>query len=370
MTSSAAKSLPSLTGLRFVAAIAVFGYHIHAHGVFADPTVRRVCELIFTHAPAWMTFFFVLSGFVLTWTVRPTDTVRSIWRKRAARIYPNHVVTWLLSVIALTYAGHTLSAGTVLPGLFLLQSWVPNPELFYGGNAPAWSLSCEAAFYAAFPLLVKMLGKVSVGVLWPFAAALVAMIFLCSVAASAMSPWVGAWFIGVFPLTRMLEFILGIVLARIVKAGLWIPLGLWTATLLLCVGFASLAYVPGPFAFTVCAVIPVALFVPAVATADITGRRTPWGGKRLVWLGELSFAFYLLHQLVIRTLDKLAGERDWGFGEGTAIALAMFVITLVGSWMLLNVVEKPMMRLLNRGRVSVPASALVSARVALEETPR
>jgi peptidoglycan/LPS O-acetylase OafA/YrhL len=40
-----------------------------------------------------VSFFFVLSGFVLTWSARPDDIATGFWRRRIARIYPVHLVT-------------------------------------------------------------------------------------------------------------------------------------------------------------------------------------------------------------------------------------------------------------------------------------
>src|SRR5205823_3153004 len=45
-----------------------------------------------------VSFFFVLSGFVLTWNNSARDT-RRYYRNRLARIVPNYVVTWALALV-------------------------------------------------------------------------------------------------------------------------------------------------------------------------------------------------------------------------------------------------------------------------------
>ena len=78
--------LGSLTGLRFVAALLVFGRH--ALLLFAGTPVAGVASVVLLPASAGVSFFFVLSGFVLAWCHRSEDSPRSFYRRRFARIYP------------------------------------------------------------------------------------------------------------------------------------------------------------------------------------------------------------------------------------------------------------------------------------------
>jgi peptidoglycan/LPS O-acetylase OafA/YrhL len=64
------------------------------------------------------------------------------------------------------------------------------------------------------------------------------------------------------------------------------------------------------------------------------GRALAW--RPFVALGEASFAFYLVHVMVMRTL-----RFDFGHGPGTLIALAL---SLGLAFLLLEAVEKPMRR--------------------------
>src|ERR1700724_2566259 len=88
--------LPSLTGLRWFAAFGVFGFHmLHSPELSADPGMRAVLTVAFQSGAAGVTFFFVLSGLVLTWAARPEDRAVAFWRRRVARVVPNHVVVWV-----------------------------------------------------------------------------------------------------------------------------------------------------------------------------------------------------------------------------------------------------------------------------------
>lgn len=74
--------LPSLTGLRFFAALLVFGFHMTLSAspippndpinLFADERVADSAESIFiTTGYIGVSFFFVLSGFLLAWAAKP-----------------------------------------------------------------------------------------------------------------------------------------------------------------------------------------------------------------------------------------------------------------------------------------------------------
>src|SRR4051794_6620867 len=89
--------LPALTGLRFVAALMVFMFHAINAFIFADKNVQSGFDRLFHQAASGVSFFFVLSGFVLTWAVRPTDSIGAFLRRRVVRIYPNHLVTYVVA---------------------------------------------------------------------------------------------------------------------------------------------------------------------------------------------------------------------------------------------------------------------------------
>jgi peptidoglycan/LPS O-acetylase OafA/YrhL len=352
--------LPSLTGLRFIAALVVFGFHIHTMGLFADGRAENVVGAVFGQGATGVGFFFVLSGFVLTWSARPGASARTVWRRRAAKIVPNHVATWLIALAGLVYAGSNgLSLVPVLAGLVLLQAWIPVQDVYFAVNTPAWSLSCEAAFYAAFPLLLRLVNRVREQRLWLFACGLVAVILLVPALAMPMPGDLEYWFVYVFPVTRALEFVLGMVLARIVLSGRWIGIGLWPATALFVVGYAVSGYLPDGFGYVAGTVIPLALLIPAAALADVSGRASPWRNRVWVFLGEISFAFYLLHQIVIRFAEKAFHIESLPTAPAAAFAFALLVVSLVGAWLLQRVVELPMMRLLqgSRPKATPPVSA-------------
>jgi peptidoglycan/LPS O-acetylase OafA/YrhL len=84
------RTLPSLTGLRAVAAAAVFGRHVWSR--LAHTALAPVADRVLRQGANGVSFFFVLSGFVLAWSFRPDDRARDwisqppsslCWRRRS-----------------------------------------------------------------------------------------------------------------------------------------------------------------------------------------------------------------------------------------------------------------------------------------------
>ena len=159
--------LDSLTGLRWWAAFAVFCYHMMN---FAPVPGLGAVARYGNHGVA---FFFVLSGFVLTWSARISGTtVANFYWRRFARIYPAHVVALLVAIpvfYSVTSATPDPSRFWVKPfavaplllSLVLLQSWFKDPSIRFSGNPAAWTLGVEAFFYALHPWLSRLLARVS-----------------------------------------------------------------------------------------------------------------------------------------------------------------------------------------------------------------
>ncbi|MCM2423056.1 acyltransferase [Streptomyces sp. RKAG293] len=351
--------LPSLTGLRFAAAFLVFGFHLQVAHLFpAGSSGDLLLGRVFGHGAIGVSFFFILSGFVLTWSARPGERARRSWRKRAAKIYPNHLITALAALVAV--AGGAASAtgggspGVVVPNLLLVQSWSRDPDVYFGLNTVSWSLSCEAFFYLLFPWLLRGLTRLGPRALWPLAAGLTVLTCCLPLVTAGWSEPTAYWFLYVLPATRISEFCLGMVLARIVRTGQWIRFPIWAAGLLLVAAYVSVGYLPVRFGYVAATVVPLALLIPALATADLAGRRTLWSTRRAVWLGEVSFAFYMVHQLVIRFASKAlhvpaAGAPDWGVAQVIAVELAMLAGSLCAAALLWRIVERPLHLLLSGG---------------------
>lgn len=281
-----------LTSLRFFAAMMVLIHHYFG----------------FEAGYAGVGFFFVLSGFVLglnyAGRVETPGQRRDFWFRRFARIYPTHLLTFLA----------TLPVGwpilDTLPSIVLLQSWIPFQGFYYTVNAPAWSISTEAAFYALFPLLLGIRGRTLL--LWLAALCFLALAWALTFPALGFDTVVRVWkfdmvptrwLFYILPLTRVIEFAIGIWLATVVVKKPFRTGHECAAIGLAAASIAALPFLPASFQFAL-------FFVPASAALVLVFSRSTGLLSRLleqralVLLGDASFMLYMIHWPIALYLGK------------------------------------------------------------------
>ena len=324
MRPQAPQDLPTLTSLRFFAALMIFAFHLRE---FAPS------ETLYALAPGMLhgvSFFFVLSGFVLTHVYFgrgvPSAT---FYRARIARIVPLHWACMGLLVAALPplwACGQRLStpdaAGAFVLKALLLDAWVPLRSVQSSWNIVSWSISAEMAFYAAFPWLCRLMarrpaltlagaGLVSLGVA-PLGAAWGWPVF----SPDGTRPSLVQWGCDL-PLARGFEFVLGMAACRLWReriAPLRLSTACWTAIEAGALGMIGVwlaliapAWIAGAqgVAFVWLrasgSCLPFAALILALAGGrGLVGRAL--AAPLPVKLGEVSFAFYLVHDIVLRVL--------------------------------------------------------------------
>ncbi|MFF5177948.1 acyltransferase family protein [Micromonospora sp. NPDC000316] len=350
--------LPSLTGLRWIAALLVFGFHAGTMRIIAEPDYKAVVDAVFSLGLSGVQFFFILSGFVLVWSARPGDSRRAFWRRRVAKIYPNHLVLWAAALLVAWWFADPVLPAAALENLLLLQAWDPRPGWFYSINTVSWSLSCEFFFYLCLPLALPLLRRARPAVLWTLIVAL-PLLILALWPAQQLVPEVSRWwFTQIFPPVRSLEFWLGAVAAELMRRRLWRGPGLTAATVIFVATWVVAAQWIRAELWTTLLAVAYLLVITAAADADVRERRSPWRSRPLVWLGEVSFAFYLVHVLVMTSVLRWSG--DWGTGfrgwRGPAVVLGFLVVSLALAGLLHRFVETPLMRRLAPRRTPRPAA--------------
>lgn len=346
-------TLPSLTGLRWYAALLVFLYHVSVVQYFGGRPALLV-KAAFGPGETGVSFFFILSGFVLSWSAPKVVRAAPFWRKRFARIYPVHFATALLALaLAFTLAPGTKPGPTELvANLALVHAWIPKVGFYQSMNPVSWSLACEAFFYFLFPLLILLLRRLSSQGNTIILVACLALEFLIPMLAHHFLPARELNFLlYYFPPARLPEFVLGMALAQLVIAGRWRGPGLKTSLAMAVAGYFLTFFLPVQYSYFTCTAIGITCLLAATARADVESEPTPWRSRRAVKLGERSFAFYMTHLLVMRTGEYVfrAHPRE-GWFYGSVAVLASFAISFAIAGLLHNRVEKPMRKLLLSSR--------------------
>ncbi|WP_180357525.1 acyltransferase [Streptomyces sp. TLI_146] len=349
--------------MRIIAAVLVAAFHIGALAPFADPDIAKTYHRLFDQGGwAGVTFFFVLSGFVLTWAARPGDTLTGFWRRRFFKVFPNHLLTVTAGIFLLVWLGTSPGTGVTIANVFLVHDWDWRFTTWWGVNPVSWSLCAEAFFYACFPFLIRLVNRIPAQRLWAAVAGTVVAITLIPSLADVVLPdeapspgmpvsATELWFINGFPPVRTLDFLLGILLARMVREGRLFRLPLPAAMLLAVGGYWLSTQVPYEYSLAACTGLPFGLLIASATRADLGGQWSPFRSKAMVWLGEISFAFYLWHFLVLMWLGHLFQKHQPLSTSGTVgfIALALAVVVVL-SWATFRLVEMPVMRAFARPR--------------------
>jgi peptidoglycan/LPS O-acetylase OafA/YrhL len=364
--------LSSLTSLRYFAAAAVVVTHVNPF--FLTSALQREATAYWY---VGVSFFFMLSGFVLTWSCS-WQSARPFWWNRFSRIWPLQATMMIVVYATLwDFSTHPPNAVGWILQPFLLQAWDTDPRVYAGGNGPTWSLSCEFFFYAMFPLLVRVVRRLGPRGLAISAAATLAVMGL---APALVGPHVSAatyaWLFFYLPAYRIGEFIIGMLLARAVQLGLRVrPASVgyllgwaWVAAWVVVTTWYSRTHhdpVARPFA-TMLVLPGFVLLVAAGASADLAGRTRLMGAWLPVKLGEWSFALYLVQDEFISVVTRHLTLTKPELALGAWLLLVFIAACTVVAAAAHYAIEKPAERWLRArgpGRPD-PAGPVLGGRVA------
>lgn len=377
-------ALRALTGLRFVAAMAVVLYH--APLVAGTP---RAVVLLLSRGYLGVSLFFVLSGFILTYTYIDPDratlrsSTRDFWWARIARIYPVYLAALLISLpifvvfrVVMAVPDErpaALMSATLTP--LLLQAWWPSAATQW--NTPGWSLSVELFFYALFPVFAVWLARrrhvVRASALLWVACLIPPSMYLALAAgdrgASSFDHYFWQQAVKLTPVVHLGELAIGVAAGlAFLRRGpaafssrafsLGVPIALVVA-LLVVVGSDRLPY-------ELChdgLLAPLwAALILRLASGDGWATRL-LGSQPMVRLGEASYALYLVHSPLLgyqRLLRGLLKARYPELATASALQLLAFLAVALGlSFLLFRRVEEPARRLI-RARMSNPRHCTVA----------
>lgn len=345
---SSGGALPALTSIRFFAAFSVLLCHYTGLGLIKVPAgFLNVVD----GGRSAVSLFFVLSGFILTYTYRERVShghAKAFYQARFARIYPVLTLGLVLCVPVVLYL--TINADTarllhwyslqrfIYPSLavsllcqvLVLNAWFPFAAVNQPWNGVSDSVSCEAFFYLLFPFLLRKLTRMRHGQL----------ALACAGAWAAQGLWIAflarylpasrsGFLIFALPVTRLSEFVLGIGAAivfqhlkAIDRATRARGIALVGVSLILLAA-VSVSRPVEPAFYLQSPLVAALILGLALINKPVIGVLNQ---RLLVLLGEASYALYLVH-VPLAHLALIAGyDRSKGWIPVVAALLLSVVI--------------------------------------------
>ena len=353
--------LRNLQGLRGAACLLVLVYHLAGFephtGASAD---RHYLHFLAYFGFAGVDWFFVLSGFVITWVhadlLGQPGRLAGYLGRRLWRIYPIYWVCWCgAAALHVLLHGDTWTFGSwrLVRTLLLIPSLRENEFL-----PPAWTLTLEVMFYCVFAVffLLPRRAFLPLLTLWVGGVVTLAVIGRRSVSVALGPP-------GLIPIwlfhPSVGEFVLGCLAAVAVRRGSvrWGPA---------CIGGGLAGFVAGGWAMYaglgdvgnhVWRVsvfgLPSALIVYGLVAAE---RARGWVLPN--WLqkvGDASYPIYLVHRPIFLLVFWTTFGRFRFTQTGHLFWLYLLVIPAVAAGFLMHfAIERPLLRLVHRRRPDAP----------------
>lgn len=329
-----------LTSLRFLVIVLIYFHHLNYPGGLG---------------PGAVTFFFALSGFVMAYSYDRkffplnTEQLKSFYVKRLSRLYPLYILTFLISIPIVFQTHFETNVFSALINLFMLQSYFPNGIQVFAFNSLAWFLSDLMLFYFLTPFALFFLHKYPLAGHFKTLLLLLGMLFISEIAIAyhfrhGMEAYsFGWWLIYISPYFRIFDYLIGMVsglifieakrffsdphtvLNQVLFSGLEV-----ISVLLFAYSFYWVNSIPYPSLQMGAAFIPfciLAIFVFALQRGFISLILST---KFFVYLGDLSFSIFMIHQLAISYVAVFFASPIFGMTpdlvKTTSQLLLLFVV--------------------------------------------
>lgn len=346
------REIKSLTGLRFLAAFYVFIFHINLPMRTPLHWLAESLQAIIQQGNLGVAVFFVLSGFVLTYShlkdfpnaqFKGLAYVARFMFKRLARIYP----VFFAGLLACTLISIRLNSlpewWLMLMSATFLQTYFPSISMHWYDSG-AWSVANEIFFYLLFPLLLPLCLRLRTHLsLLTTLAATILLCFSIGILFWQHPSWHPQLQYS-FPPARLWEFVAGILIGILVFRFDW-EMPAWSAVLLVVVTAMYLALVapsfpPGNLIHDIVLLPTLAVLLSALYQPRQSLAFSWLESKPMQYLGKISYCFYIAQLPLLFVLDAACATGRVAHNNWMVFPI-MLLVNLLGAAFLHKVIEKP-----------------------------
>ena len=367
-----------LDALRGAAALMVLWYHVFEGFAFAGGTMIET----FNHGHLGVDFFFMLSGFVISYAYDDRWksnglSIKGFFRRRLIRLQPMVVMGAFIGLITYLLQGGVRWDGAQMPfhwilvafflAMFLIPAYPGAPYDVRGNgemyplNGPSWSLFFEYIGNILYALFIRKLSNkglsflvVMTGLLWTgFVVFDIAKYDMIGIGwtLDAVNFFGG--------LLRMLfPFTLGMLLSRNFNANSQQPKNnsFWLAAIVMFILF-SMPYIPKSGNISIngiyelaCIILVFPLIVWFGASGNTTGK---FSTKVCKFLGDISYPLYIVHYPVMYLFYSwLIDNELYTLGETWHVVLLVMATNVVLAYACLKLYDEPVRKWLNNNKNS------------------
>ncbi|MBE6335099.1 MAG: acyltransferase [Lentimicrobiaceae bacterium] len=364
-----------LDGLRGAAALMVLWYHVFEGFAFAKGSIVET----FNHGHIAVDFFFMLSGFVISyayddrWKTPQSSskklTIGTFFKRRLIRLHPMLIIGAFIGLITFLIQGGVKWDGSTTPfhwtmiafvlTLFFIPAYPGAPYDIRGNaemfplNGPSWSLFFEYIGNIIYALFIRRLSNkiltlftILIGLLWTWFVA-----FDISGYDMIGIGWTldSANFFG--GLLRMLfPFSLGMLLARNFKP-VKIKGIFWIATIILFTLF-SIPYIPKTANISINGIYElccIMLVFPILVWLGASGTTKPFTAKICNFLGDISYPLYIVHYPIMYLFYAwLIDNQLYSLKETWLAVILVMIINIALAYACLKLYDEPIRRRLSK----------------------
>ena len=226
----------------------------------------------------------------------------------------------------------------------LLKAWIPNPQFYFSSCGVMWFVSTIFFCYCSYPLIKKM-DEISNKMILELGA----VIYVCQICIKTMtykcdiSLAISDWICYIFPLTKIMDFMIGVVIGIFYKRGcfrstlnkLFVVIGIVLYAMTNYIKNNNIFAVQDYFGNYFCT-IPIVILLVGATRFSITNERL----KTLVYnLADKTMVFFVFHQTIICYIKRFV-KIESKQGETVLIFVTCFVFTELMYWSVINFKRK------------------------------
>lgn len=357
--------IDSLTGLRAVAMLTIFCCHL---SYLAETPFQELYSLV-DNGKFGVNFFLMLSGFVIALgysnKLNVNNGIQNVHfvKKRISKIYIPYLITMILAIPLYIYnvtleeelLNVKLLMGRLIINIGMIQSAIPFAKYSFSINDISWFISTIFFIYLLTPGILRLnnrAAKYYTLLKLVFLVFVVLVLHYCFYYVIGQIEFVrfadrGLSIIYRNPLIRLFPFLLGIIAYNIyhlmdyfrIKNGSCVEIVAIAAFLLWWMtedqtGLSTVV--------TECIDMLVSMFVVLVFVFSRRGIVSGLLSKeKMLYLGNISLDFYLIHYLVIHY--GMIAAKYFGFDKGIIVlplTILFFVISLFGAYLIHSFTEQ------------------------------